>query len=193
VDGLPVGLAWTGLILAVFLHGTFALGAVTAPASEPFRTITDYLWCCVELGAVMSGVICLILFMTGGLAVLSLKRRMPQLARALRSLLIAGGLSLPAMLVWSFAQAISHVPSRTFGVVQGKPDWCFSPLFKTVGSPSLLAAILMLAAALAWHSWRRLRAHELAMARLNCPQCGYDLRLLTTNRCPECGRVFSRQ
>jgi hypothetical protein len=60
-----------------------------------------------------------------------------------------------------------------------------------LGEAALLLPIPCLIAAPAWLAYRELHPRKrMARWRPVCPECGYSLRRLTCDRCPECGEAF---
>lgn len=108
-------------------------------------------------------------------------------APILRSILLAPlPLFIPS-LIWGVSHAV-HVIGTS--VLRGSPGWTKFPLFGMLGGICLLPFFAMAAYGLIL--WSARVSMRIKLDPTLCRACGYPLRGLESNCCPECGTGFDR-
>jgi hypothetical protein len=172
------------------------LGATTAPASEPFSSMTDYFLHATMLAALFSPFISSVLFPIAVLA--SHPRCMSVVGRDLLPVFKVG-LPLTLLSAWTFivpllAWCAAHLwwatTDPSFGLVN-KPLWTAHPIMRMAGSQESLFILMMLFLICLCILYRHL--FGLGLGRPRCEECSYELEHVPTDICPECGHRNASQ
>jgi len=184
-------------VLLSSIETSMAFSSPTASASEPFENIGA---CIEHLIIVVSVISLFLLFFFGLSAALFMlvmgarlspttwDRLMNRIAAALLSSLST---FLP-MTIWSLVAAFASLAPSSVQIYgpDGKPSWIPNSAVQARASEYWLLVFLALAI---WFAKRTIEPLAILedTRKPRCAHCGYLLIALPTNRCPECGRLFS--
>lgn len=107
-----------------------------------------------------------------------------------RAVLLAPLCFMLPVIVWSVSSTFAHVHSPDLWLEKAAPAWVMSPVFQFLGSLWWLPIMVFAGAFLCYKATQEVIRTFPVPDAPNCVECGYFLKGLSVQRCPECGKKF---